>query len=180
MMPTMRPRVAVRDALRRLAQTTFEDASERDTLLDVVRRAEGLAARDLAWMAFRSEPELRDAARELLTRVAPDELVQALVAASRTAPDASIRAAAMLLAEVVGSGLDARLAAALAAAHEDDRAAARRLLLALPPSVDVDGPLWRLVASGSADERRSALEKLAERPWSAAALGRWLPLAADE
>ncbi len=180
MMPTVRPRVAVRDALRRLAQMTFEDAAERDALLDVVRRAEGLAARDLAWMAFRSEPELRDAARELLTRVAPDELVQALVAASRTAPDASIRAAAMLLADVVGSGLDARLAAALAAAREDDRAAARRLLLALPPSVDVDGPLWRLVASGSADERRSALAKLAERPWSAAALERWLPLAADD
>ncbi len=176
----MRPRIAVRDALRRLAQTTFEDAAERDALLDVVRRADGLAARDLAWMAFRAEPELRDAARELLARVAPDELVQALVAASRTAPDASIRAAAALLAEVVGSGLDARLAAALARVGEDDRAAARRLLLALPPSVDVDGPLWRLVATGTFDERRGAIARLAERPWSATALERWLPLAADE
>ena len=56
----------LRLVLKRLADKSYETSQERDQLLAQLATAEGLRARDLAWMLFRPDRSYRDAVLPLL------------------------------------------------------------------------------------------------------------------
>jgi hypothetical protein len=69
-----------RIVLKHLADKTYETSQERDQLLAQLAAAEGLRARDLAWMLFRPDRAYRDAVVGVLKRVADPETAEAVIA----------------------------------------------------------------------------------------------------
>ncbi len=172
------PPVPLREALRRLRTGRWEGVGEREALLTVVCAAESLKARDVAELAFRPERVVRDCAAEVLRSQPAAEVTAEFVALARTAPEAAVRAAAVVLGAVGSGAAVDQLDGVLAAGGDADRAAARRLLLALPPSPRVRDSLWRLVETGIGDERRAAAARLAGT-WLDEDRRRWRELAGD-
>ncbi len=70
-----------RVVLKRLADKAYETSQERDQLLVQLAAAEGLKAKDVAWMLFRPDRAYRDGVVPVLKRLAdPDTLSSARLA----------------------------------------------------------------------------------------------------
>jgi hypothetical protein len=126
------------ETIKKLANKTFATPEERDELLGRVEGAEGLRARDVAWMLFRPDRALRDSGARMLGKLRDPETVDAFLAESRNKPEQAMRAAAAALFALPLSGMDARIAQFLAPPQKETKetvelqAAARRLLLEAP------------------------------------------------
>src|SRR5438445_2781848 len=100
----------IAETLKKLANKTFATQEERDELLARVEAADGLRARDVAWMLFRPDRAMRDSGARTLGRIRDDETVDAFLAETRNKPDQAMRAAAAALFALPIAGIDARLA----------------------------------------------------------------------
>ncbi|HJT16341.1 MAG TPA: PilT/PilU family type 4a pilus ATPase [Thermoanaerobaculia bacterium] len=176
----------VKETVRRLSNKEFASPEERDELLARLAAADGVRARDLAWMLFRPDRALRDAAVKLLARVRDPETFDAFAAEAKGKPDAALRAAIQNLTALGIPGLDQRLAQLLAAPVKETKetketqALGRRILLDTGVNQNTAALLWQLAFEGPADERLQFVNKLAtveqlDNAW----ISRWQKLAAD-
>jgi hypothetical protein len=69
----------VRLILKRLADKTFQTSQERDQLLGQLATAEGVKAKNLAWMLFRPDRAYRDAVLPILKQLADPETIDAVI-----------------------------------------------------------------------------------------------------
>ena len=168
-----------RVVLKRLADKTYQTSQERDQLLAQLAAAEGLRARDVAWMLFRPDRAYRDAVVGLLKTVADPETVDVVVAECRNKPEAAVRSAATTLFALGLPGTEQRLAAFAVSGKGEAQEIARRLLLEAPVSPTLEPVLWQLAAAGRAEDRVAFLTRLAAAPVDARALPRWHRLARD-
>jgi len=165
--------------LKRLADKSFQTSQERDQLLAQLATAEGLKAKDLAWMLFRPDRAYRDAVLPILKRVADPETADAVIGESRGKPEAAVRAAAASLFSLGLPGTERRIAEIGVQGKGEAQEIARRLLLDAPPSPALEPVLWHLATTGRVEERLAYLAKLATQPPDAKSLPRWQRLARD-
>src|SRR5512139_2158548 len=83
-----------RVVLKRLADKTYETSQERDQLLAQLATAEGLRAKDVAWMLFRPDRAYRDGVVGVLRRLADPDTVDVVIAECEGKAEAAVRAAA--------------------------------------------------------------------------------------
>src|SRR5262245_33238683 len=169
----------VRLVLKRLADKTFQTSQERDQLLAQLATAEGLKAKDLAWMLYRPDRAYRDAVLPLLKRVADPETADAVIAESRGKPEAAVRAAAAALFSLGLPGTERRIAEIGVQGKGEAQEIARRLLLDAPMTPALEPVLWQLASMGRLEERLAYLGKLAASPPDPKSLPRWQRLARD-
>ena len=170
----------VSDCLKRLAKGEFESSEDRDQLLEVVRSAEKLRAKDVAWMAFRPDRALREACLELLKAHRDGATIDQFVVEAKDKAEAPLRAGAEVLFGLRIQGVEAHLANLIGSEHEATRDAARRLVLNAPVTGGLAPLLWRMVETGSdAAERLPFLRQLAAAEISSQSLPRWKRVAAD-
>jgi twitching motility protein PilT len=165
--------------LKRLVDKAFQTSQERDQLLAQLATAEGLKAKDLAWMLFRPDRAYRDAVLPMLKRLGDHETPDAVVAESRGKPEAAVRAAAATLFSLGLPGTERRLAEIALQGKGEPQEIARRLLLDAPVSHALEPVLWQLSATGRLEERLTYLARLAAHPPDAKSLPRWQRLARD-
>jgi HEAT repeat protein len=165
--------------LKRLADKAFQTSQERDHLLAQLAVAEGVRAKDVAWMLFRPDRAYRDAVVAVLKRVADPETVDALIAECRGKPDPAVRAAAATLFTLGVSGTEQRLAEIAIHGKGEAQEIVRRLLLDAPVTPSIEPVLWHLAALGRVEDRLAFLTRLASAPADARALPRWQRLARD-
>ena len=151
----------LRLVLKRLADKTFQTSQERDQLLAQLATADGLKAKDLAWMLFRPDRAYRDAVLPILKRVADPETADAVIGESRGKPEAAVRAAAASLFSLGLPGTERRIAEIGVQGKGEAQEVARRLLLDAPPSPALEPVLWHLATTGRVEERLAYLGKLA-------------------
>src|SRR5262245_25269619 len=168
----------VSEIIRKLANKSFATPEERDEMLARLETADGLRARDLAWMLFRPDRAVRESGARALARVHDPETVDAFLAETKNKPEQAMRAAASALFALSLTGVDARLAQLLAA-PSPLQDGARRLLLEAPIAGGVEQLLWQQAAAGLAEERLPFLNRLAAVEIRANALQRWAQLASD-
>jgi twitching motility protein PilT len=175
----------IAETIKKLANKTFATPEERDELLARVEAAEGLRARDAAWMLFRPDRTVRESGARILGKLRDPETVDAFLAETRNKPEQAMRAAAAALFALPLPGIDARIAQLLVPPPKESKEilelqdAARRLLLEAPPTGGIEQMLWQQAAAGTAEERLPFLNKLGTGEIPPAALGRWQQLAAD-
>lgn len=165
--------------LKRLADKAFQTSQERDQLLAQLASAEGLRAKDLAWMLFRPDRAYRDAVLPVLKRLADPESPDAVIAESRGKPEAAVRAAAASLFALSIPGTERRLAEIALQGKGEAQEVARRLLLDAPVTPALEPVLWQLASSGRVEERLGFLARLGAQPPDAKSLPRWHKLARD-
>ena len=174
----------LKETLRRLSSQGFASVAERDELLSRLSAAEGLRARDVAWMMFRPDRVFRENASALLQKLRDPETLDAFLLASKGAPEVAVRAATTALLALGLPGLDRRLGQLLVLPEKptaDARAmhdAARKLLADMQPSKATEPLLWQLESTAGDDaERLRVLERLALLDIDAASFARWQRLA---
>src|SRR5438874_12390863 len=168
----------ISEVIKKLANKSFATPEERDEMLARVEAADGLRAKDLAWMLFRPDRAIRESGARALSRALDPETVDAFLLETKNKPEQAMRAAAVALFGLPINGIDARLAQLLAAPsplHD----AARRLLLEAPIAGGMEQLLWQQAGAGGADERLPFLNKLASAEVRQASLNRWMQLASD-
>jgi twitching motility protein PilT len=169
----------VRAVLERLADKAYATSQERDQLLAQLVKAEGLKAKELAWMMFRPDRAYRDAVVGVLRRIADPETADAVVAECKGKPEAAIRSAAATLFTLGVPGTEQRLAELAVHGKDQAREVVRRLLLDAPASGALAPVLWQMAATGRVEDRVAFLARLASVPIDARALHRWHRLARD-
>src|SRR5207244_9381421 len=102
------------EVIKKLANKRFATQEERDELLARVEAADGLRAKELAWMLFRPDRAIRESGARALARALDPETVDAFLAETKNKPDQTMRAAAGALLSLPISGIDAPLAQCLA------------------------------------------------------------------
>jgi twitching motility protein PilT len=165
--------------LKRLADKAYQTSQERDQLLAQLGEAEGLKARDLAWMLFRPDRAYRDAVVGLLRRLADPETADVVIAECRGKPEAAVRSAAAVLFGLGIHGTEQRLATLAVQGKGEAQEVARRLLLDAPVSPALEPVLWHLAAAGRAEDRLAFLARLASAAPDPKSLPRWHRLARD-
>ncbi len=165
--------------LKRLVDKSFQTSQERDQLLAQLATADGLKAKDLAWMLYRPDRAYRDAVLPILKRVADPETADAVIGESRGKPEAAVRAAAAALFSLGLPGTERRLAEIGVQGKGEAQEIARRLLLDAPITPALEPVLWQLAGLGRLEERLAYLGKLAAQPADARSLPRWQRLARD-
>ena len=168
-----------RTILKRLADKAFQTTQERDQLFAQLAAAQGLKAKDVAWMLFRPDRAYRDGAVPILQRLADPETPDAVIAEARGKPDAAVRAGAAALFGLGLRGTEQRLGEIVVHGKGEAQEIARRLVLEAPVSPALEPLLWHLASAGRAEERFAILGKLAAAPGDARALARWQRLARD-
>jgi twitching motility protein PilT len=165
--------------LRRLADKTYGTSQERDGLLARLRAAQGLRARDVAWMLFRPDRSYRDAVVDVLKGIGDPETVDIVLGECKGKPEAAVRSATATLFSLGLPGTAQRLAELAASPKADVRDFVRRLLLDAPVTPDVETVLWPLAAAGRVEDRVACLAHLASAAIDPRALPRWQRLARD-
>ena len=165
--------------LKRLADKTFQTSQERDQLLAQLASAEGLKARDLAWMLFRPDRAYRDAVLPVLKQLADPETADAVIGESRGKPEPAVRAAAASLFALALPGTERRIAEIALQGKGEAQEIARRLLLDAPVGPVLEPVLWQVASAGRLEERLAYLARLATHPPDAKSLPRWQRLARD-
>jgi len=168
-----------RVVLKRLADKAFQTTQERDQLFAQLAAAQGLKAKDVAWMLFRPDRAYRDGAVPILQRIADPETVDAVIAEARGKPDAAVRAGAAALFALGLRGTEQRLGEIVLQGKGEQQEIARRFVLDAAVSPSLEPLLWHLAASGRVEERVVVLSRLAAAPGDARALARWQRLARD-
>jgi twitching motility protein PilT len=168
-----------RAALKRLADKTYETSQERDQLLAQLAAAEGLRAKDVAWMLFRPDRAYRDAVVAVLRRLADPDTVDVVIAEGKGKPEAAVRAAAGTLFALGVPGTEQRLAELAVHGKGEAQEIVRRLLIDAPVTAALAPVLWHLAAVGRVEDRVAFLTRLASVPVDAKALPRWHRLARD-
>ncbi len=168
-----------RVVLKRLADKTYETSQERDQLLAQLAAAEGLKAKDLAWMLFRPDRAYRDAVLPVLKRVADPETADVVIAECKGKPEAAVRSAAAVLFGLGIPGTEQRLATLAVQGKGEPQEVARRLLLDAPVSHALEPVLWHLAAAGRVEDRVAFVSRLATAPFDAKSQPRWQRLAHD-
>ena len=169
----------LRLVLKRLSDKAFQTSQERDQLLAQLATAEGLKAKDLAWMLFRPDRAYRDAVLPMLKQLADPETPDAVIAESRGKPEAAVRAAAATLFALGLPGTERRIAEIAIQGKGEAQEIARRLLLDAPVTPALEPVLWQLAASGRVEERLGYLGRIAAQAPDAKSLPRWQRLARD-
>jgi twitching motility protein PilT len=175
----------IAETIKKLANKSFTTPEERDGMLVRVEAAEGLRARDVAWMLFRPDRAIRESGARTLGKLRDPETVDAFLVETRNKPEQAMRAAAASLFALPLPGLDSRIAQLLLPASKETKEtlelqeAARRLLLEAPVAGGIEQLLWQHAAVGRAEERLPFLQKLAAGELRPQMLGRWQQLAAD-
>jgi twitching motility protein PilT len=173
------------EVIKKLANKTFATPEERDELLGRVEAAEGLRARDVAWMLFRPDRAMRESGARALGHARDPETVDAFLNETRNKPEPAVRAAAAALFALPIAGIDARMAQLLVPPPKPSKEivelqdAARRLLLEAPIAGGIEQLLWQQASVGAAEERLPFLNKLASGEIRQGTLPRWTQLAAD-
>ncbi len=168
-----------RVVLKRLADKAYQTSQERDQLLAQLAAAEGLKAKDLAWMLFRPDRAYRDAVVAVLKRVADPETADVVIGECKGKPEAAVRSAAGTLFTLGIPGTEQRLAELAVHGKGETQEIVRRLLLDAPVSGTLAPVLWHLAAAGRVEDRIAFLTRLASAPIDAKALPRWHRLARD-
>ena len=168
-----------RVVLKRLAEKTYETSQERDQLLAQLAAAEGLKAKDLAWMLFRPDRAYRDAVLPVLKRVADPETADVVIAECKGKPEAAVRSAAAVLFGLGIPGTEQRLATLAVQGKGEPQEVAKRLLLDAPVSHALEPVLWHLAAAGRVEDRVAFVSRLATAPFDAKSQPRWQRLAHD-
>jgi twitching motility protein PilT len=174
-----------KESLKRLANKDFGSAEVRDELLGTLDGAEGLRARDVAWMLFRPDRAFRDAGAKVLQRLQDPEALFVFLSETKSKPEAAIRAAVGVLFTLGLPNVENDLARALAPPAKETKEtrelqeAARRVILESPPSRVMDALLWQLATAGSVEERLPFLSKLAQQPIDERSVARWQKLVQD-
>ncbi len=168
-----------RAVLKRLSDKGYQTTQERDQLLAQLRAAEGLRARDLAWMLFRPDRSYRDAAVTLLGKIADPETVDIVLAECRGKPEAAVRAGAATLVALAIPGTEQRLAELALSGKGELAEIARRLLLEAPLSPALEQALWPFAVTGRVEDRLAFLSRLATGELDQRGLARWHRLARD-
>lgn len=168
-----------RAVLKRLADKAFQTTQERDQLLAQLAAAQGLRARDVAWMLFRPDRTYRDAALAVLRQAADAETVDVVLAEGKGKPEAAVRAAAGALLATGIPGTEQRLAAVALSGKGEAQDTARRVLLEAPVSPTLEPVLWQFAVAGRIEDRVAFLSRLAAAPIDQRGLARWQRLARD-
>ena len=168
-----------RVVLKRLAEKTYETSQERDQLLAQLAAAEGLKAKDLAWMLFRPDRAYRDAVLPVLKRVADPESADVVIAECKCKPEAAVRSAAAVLFGLGIPGTEQRLATLAVQGKGEPQEVAKRLLLDAPVSHALEPVLWHLAAAGRVEDRVAFVSRLATAPFDVKSQPRWQRLAHD-
>ncbi|MGD8896526.1 MAG: PilT/PilU family type 4a pilus ATPase [Acidobacteriota bacterium] len=165
--------------LKRLAEKGYTSSQERDQLLAQLGQAEGLRARDVAWMLFRPDRAYRDAVVGVLKRAADPETADAVLAECKGKPEPAIRAAAATLFSLGIPGTEQRLAQMLSTAKAEVQEVVRRLFLEAPVTPTLEPVLWQLASAGAPEARLAFLTRLATGKVDARTLPHWQRLARD-
>ena len=168
-----------RVVLKRLADKAYQTSQERDQLLAQLAAAEGLKAKDLAWMLFRPDRAYRDAVVPALKRLADPETADVVIAECKGKPEAAVRSAAAVLFGLGIPGTEQRLATLAVQGKGEVQEIGRRLLLDAPVTPALEPVLWHLAASGRVEDRVAFLSRLAAAPIDARSQPRWHRLAHD-
>src|SRR5436190_19159038 len=86
-----------REAIKRLSNKEFSNNEERDELLTKLSSAEGVRARDVAWLLFRPDRAFRDAGAAMLKKLRDPETLDIFLVETKGKPEAAMRAAATVL-----------------------------------------------------------------------------------
>jgi twitching motility protein PilT len=165
--------------LKRLAEKAFDSSQERDQLLAQLATAEGLKAKDLAWMLFRPDRAYRDAVLGVLKRLADPDTVDAVIAECKAKPEAAVRSAAAALFALGVPGTEQRLAELAVHGKGEAQEIVRRLLLDAPVTPALEPVLWHLAGIGRVEDRVAYLNRLAGARFDAKSLARWQKLARE-
>jgi twitching motility protein PilT len=168
-----------RVVLRRLADRAYETSQERDRLLAQLAAAEGLRAKDVAWMLFRPDRAYRDGVVPVLKRLADPDTVEVVVAECKGKPEAAVRAAAGTLFVLGVPGTEQRLAELALHGKGEPQEIVRRLLLDAPVTPALAPVLWHLASVGRVEDRCAYLTRLTTSPVDPKGLVRWRKLARD-
>jgi twitching motility protein PilT len=168
-----------RVVLRRLADKAYETSQERDQLLAQLAAAEGLRAKDVAWMLFRPDRAYRDGVVPVLKRLADPDTVEVVVAECKGKPEAAVRAAAGTLFVLGVPGTEQRLAEIALHGKGEPQEIVRRLLLDAPVTPALAPVLWHLASVGRVEDRCAYLTRLTSTSVDPKGLVRWRKLARD-
>jgi twitching motility protein PilT len=176
----------LKDSLTRIANRDFTTPEERDQHLTRIGTAEGIKARDVAWMLFRPDRATREAAVKALQRARDPQTLDAFLAESRGKPEVAVRAAVLAIPALGITGVEQRLAQLIAPQQKETkdtremRDMARRLLLELPVTRGTEQILWQIESSGgTTEERAQAVAKLMTADYDERTFPRWQKLATD-
>jgi twitching motility protein PilT len=174
-----------KESLKRLANKDYGAAEVRDELLATLDNADGLRARDVAWMLFRPDRALRDSGAKVLQRLRDADTLVVFLNETKGKPEAAVRAAVGVLFSLGLPSLENDLARVMATPAKETKETrelqemARRVLLEAPPSRGTEALLWQLASTGYGDERVAFLSKLSQQPIDERGVARWQKLVQD-
>lgn len=175
----------LKDIIRKLSAKEFASNEERDELLARLANADGIRARDVAWMLFRPDRAFRDVGMQVITKGRDPEALDAFLIEAKGKPDAAMRAAVASFFSAGIAGIEQRVAQILGPQPKDTKEsrelqeATRRLLLEAPLSRNFENLYWQLAMNGPLDDRLRFLAKIGSGAIDEKSIPRWQRLATD-